>query len=77
LAQIDQLTLWDVSDLFEYWREHPPTHVLVGAYLSRGKKSSSVKPGKTGSKAAFDELTRAVTSAGGAFSNILPAPYKV
>jgi len=24
----------------EYWREYPPTHVLVGAYMGAGKEVS-------------------------------------
>jgi hypothetical protein len=66
-----------VTDLFGYWQDYPPTHILVGAYLSGGKKRSTPQPAKTSGKARFDELTQAVASAGGALNNVLPAPYKV
>jgi len=66
-----------VTDLFSYWRDYPPTHVLVGAYLSGAKKNSSFKPRKASIKTGFDDLTQAVASAGGAVHNLLPAVYKV
>lgn len=27
------MTLSDVDDLYEYWREHPPVHELVAAFV--------------------------------------------
>lgn len=27
------MTLPEVEELFDYWREHPPTHILVAGYL--------------------------------------------
>jgi hypothetical protein len=30
---IDELTLFDIDDLCGYWADHPPTHVLVAAFL--------------------------------------------
>ena len=75
--EIDQLTLWEVTELFSYWQNHPPTHILVGAYLSGGKKLSSTKRRQTAGHPKFDELTHAVALAGGTLNNVLPAPYKV
>jgi len=40
-THIDRLTLWDVNDLFCYWQNYPPTHVLVAAYLLGDRKRSS------------------------------------
>jgi len=31
------MTLFDVEELTAYWAEHPPVHILVGAYLGVGK----------------------------------------
>lgn len=31
------MTLFDFEELASYWVEHPPVHVLVGAYLGVGK----------------------------------------
>jgi hypothetical protein len=32
------MTLFDFEELTEYWAEHPPLHILVGAYLGVGKQ---------------------------------------
>jgi hypothetical protein len=32
------MTLFDFEELMEYWADHPPLHLLVGAYLSVGKQ---------------------------------------
>jgi hypothetical protein len=34
---IDEMTLFDFEELTKYWVEHPPLHILVGAYLGVGK----------------------------------------
>jgi hypothetical protein len=31
------MTLFDFEELASYWVEHPPVHILVGAYLGVGK----------------------------------------
>jgi hypothetical protein len=31
------MTLFDFEELTAYWVEHPPVHILVGAYLGVGK----------------------------------------
>ena len=31
------MTLFDFEELTRYWAEHPPLHILVGAYLGVGK----------------------------------------
>ena len=54
---MDALTLWQVHELFEYWNEHPPVHVLVGAYLGVGARKQS-----TGSR---EELMQDVAALGG------------
>jgi len=30
------MTLFEVAELASYWAEHPPLHLLVGAYLGLG-----------------------------------------
>jgi hypothetical protein len=32
------MTLFDFEELTAYWAEHPPLHILVGAYLGVGKR---------------------------------------
>ena len=31
------MTLLDFEELAAYWAEHPPVHILVGAYLDTGR----------------------------------------
>ena len=31
------MTLFEFEELTAYWAEHPPVHILVGAYLGIGK----------------------------------------
>ena len=31
------MTLFDFEELTAYWAEHPPLHILLGAYLGAGK----------------------------------------
>jgi hypothetical protein len=58
-----------------YWKDYPPTHVLVAAYLMGGKKSSAGKARRQG-QSNFGELTQAVLFAGGSASKKLPQFYK-
>ena len=84
LRQIDQLTLWDVHDLFDYWQDYPPTHVLVAAYLMGGSKGRSSKrhrgnnDGDTSGNTSnnFDELAHEVAFAGGSVNKKLPDIYR-
>jgi hypothetical protein len=32
------MTLFDVEELTQYWVEHPPLHILAGAYLGVAKQ---------------------------------------
>jgi hypothetical protein len=73
--EIDALTMWDVNDLFEYWQESPPTHVLVAAYLLSDKKRPRGK-GKRGQTSAFEELATAVQLVGGGVRGKLPEIYR-
>ena len=75
MTEIGELTLWDVSDLFAYWQENPPTHVLVASYL--GVRRNSTRWGKSSrGKTNFEELAQAVIAAGGTVKKKLPAVYK-
>jgi hypothetical protein len=67
--------LWELNDLMAYWKDYPPTHVLVGAYLMGGKKSSAGKT-RQQSRGNFGELTQAVFFAGGSVTKKLPQFYK-
>ena len=74
LTEIGELTLWDVSDLFGYWQENPPTHVLVAAYLGLGR--SKLSRNNSRGKDSFEELAQAVIAAGGSVNKKLPALYR-
>jgi hypothetical protein len=56
-----------------YWKDYPPTHVLVAAYLMDGKKQRKTS---TGGKRGFEELSSAVGPAGGTTSGRLPPIYR-
>jgi len=58
-----------------YWKDYPPTHVLVAAYLMGDKKSSAGKARGQG-QSGFAELTQAVSFAGGSVTKKLPQFYK-
>lgn len=51
---IDELTMTDVDDVFEYWKDNPPVPMMVRAYLGIRKE----KP-KKASKETLAELARA------------------
>jgi hypothetical protein len=38
------MTLFDLEELATYWAEHPPLHILVGAYLGVGKRQRKGMP---------------------------------
>jgi len=52
------MTLFDFEELTAYWVEHPPVHILVGAYLGAGKHQRRRTPsGGSGSgRAANSDL---------------------
>lgn len=75
MYEIEHLTLWELNDLMAYWKDYPPTHVLVAAYLMGGKKSFAGKA-RQQSQSNFDELTQAVSFAGGSITKKLPQFYK-
>jgi hypothetical protein len=56
-----------------YWKDYPPTHVLVAAYLMSGKKQRKIS---AGGKGRFEELSHAVIAAGGAANRKLPDLYR-
>ncbi len=43
------MTLFDFEELTAYWAEHPPLHILVGAYLGIGKYRRQRMPSPSGS----------------------------
>jgi hypothetical protein len=38
------MTLFDVDELTAYWAEHPPLHILVGAFLGIGNERRKPAP---------------------------------
>ncbi len=84
MHEIEQLTLWDLNELMSYWRDYPPIHVLVAAYLTGGSKQSSSKhrQSKLGARTKgnadfnFNDLAREVAFAGGTVTNKLPEIYR-
>jgi hypothetical protein len=66
-----------------YWRDYPPTHVLVAAYLmgesktGSGKMTRSINRRTDHANLKFDELGQAVLLAGGSSREKLPLFYKI
>jgi hypothetical protein len=58
-----------------YWKDYPPTHVLVAAYLMGGKRKTAGKT-RNFTDGHFNELTQAVSFAGGTSTKKLPQFYK-
>jgi len=75
MHEIEQLTLWDLNDLMAYWKDYPPTHVLVAAYLMGGKRKTAGNTQRV-SDGNFGELKLAVSLAGGSVVKKLPQCYK-
>jgi hypothetical protein len=73
LHEIELLTLWELNDLMAYWKDYPPTHVLVAAYLMGGKKQRKLS---TSEKPDQAELSHAVAAAGGTSHARLPPIYR-
>ncbi len=46
------MTLFDFEELTRYWAEHPPLHILVGAYLGAGKHRRQTASGPARSRSA-------------------------
>jgi hypothetical protein len=75
MREIEQLTLWELNDLMSYWKDYPPTHVLVAAYLMGGKRKTTGKI-RNFTDGSFNELTQAISFAGGSVRQKLPQLYK-
>ena len=61
------MTLFDFEELTKYWAEHPPLHLLVGAYLGVGKQRRRPSgPGLDGSGNTAGQNTESVLSELGA-----------
>src|SRR5260370_1003065 len=69
-------TPWAVTDLFDYWEDYPPTHVLVAAYLGAGKRSRRRRSRDSKGQASLEEVKRAIASAGGGVKKVLPEVYR-
>ena len=63
------MTLFDVEELTAYWAEHPPVHILVGAYLGAGKPQRSRTPlaGSAPGRAALSDIQGIVAELGPGF----------
>jgi hypothetical protein len=75
MHEIDQLTLWELNDLMKYWKDYPPTHVLVAAYLMGGKRKTADQT-RNFTDGHFNELTQAISFAGGSVAKKLPQYYE-
>ena len=75
MREIEQMTLWDLNDLMSYWQDYPPTHVLVAAYFMGSKRKTAGKT-RNLTDGHFNELTQAVSFAGGGVAKKLPQFYK-
>jgi len=75
MHEIEQLTLWELNDLTAYWKDYPPTHVLVAAYLMGAKRKTTGKT-RNFTNRSFNELAQAVSFAGGSVTQKLPQFYK-
>jgi hypothetical protein len=40
------MTLFQLEELTSYWAQHPPTHLLIAAYLGVGKNKNARRPPK-------------------------------
>jgi hypothetical protein len=63
------MTLFDLEELTAYWADHPPIHILVGAYLGVGKHRRQGKPSVPGSPrpAADSDLAALLAELGPGF----------
>jgi hypothetical protein len=63
------MTLFDFEELTAYWAEHPPVHILVGAYLGVGRHQRKRKPSAHSSSglAAGADLQRIFAELGPGF----------
>jgi hypothetical protein len=62
------MTLFDFEELTRYWAEHPPLHILVGAYLGTGKHRRPTAPGPARSRnAAGSDLDTVLAELGPGF----------
>ncbi len=57
------MTLRDLQDLFDYWRENPPVHELVAAALE--VPGSGPKQGSTGAVPSMADLQAQVALVNG------------
>jgi hypothetical protein len=55
------MTLFDFEELTKYWTDHPPLHILVGAYLGVGKHRRAMVSG----------LAKSLDAAGSNFDTVL------
>jgi hypothetical protein len=69
------LTVWDANDLYDYWGDYPPTHVLVAAYFMGGSRAGKRHRGSH--RGNFDELQQLVASAGGRLKRKIPETYRL
>jgi hypothetical protein len=54
------MTLFDFEELTKYWAEHPPLHILVGAYFGVGKHRRPTASGPAKSRGAASSNLDAV-----------------
>jgi len=63
------MTLFDVDELIAYWAEHPPVHLLVGAYLGAGRhQRRSPPPANSGRGSAHSDPSGILAELGPGFA---------
>jgi len=76
MREIEQLTLWELNDLMAYWKDYPPTHVLVAALPEWAAREKG--PARIGARLPDTLMNsrRPCLFAGGSVSKKLPQIYK-
>ena len=74
------MTLLDYAELCEYWAKHPPTHLMVAAYLGVGKESTEQQQPVQSAKSQKEAVAEILQGGGAAvvsrsiFEKSGPAP---
>ena len=54
-AEIDLLSMWDLSDINKYLQHNPPLHEMIGDYFGARKQAAEAHSSRMGTK---EELKR-------------------
>jgi hypothetical protein len=56
--------LWQVEELFGYWRKHPPTHVLMAAQLGYKPPMTTAEKLADGAQSGDEFMARVMAQKG-------------